>query len=105
MPLRMADGDPAAFYATREFDLPPGRQFTQIKVLGDPEYTLYFNGVEIGGRRGEEDIVLDTYDVSKLAREKGNRIVLAPRSPNRVGGLNVAGDLTHEVCDYVGAHV
>jgi len=101
MPVRMVDGDPAAFYATRDLDLPPGRQFTQIKVLGDPEYTLYFNGVEIGGRRVEEDIVLDTYDVSKLARDKGNRIVVAASSPNGVGGLIVSVDLTQEFRNYV----
>src|SRR5436190_22120198 len=47
---RLAQGDPAAFFATREFDLPPNRSFTRIKMLGDPEYTLYFNGVAIGGR-------------------------------------------------------
>src|SRR5258708_3712834 len=64
MRLHMSAGDPAAFYATRDFDLPPGRQFTRIKIHGDPEYTLYFNGVEIGGRRVGEDSFLDTYDVS-----------------------------------------
>src|SRR5260221_480707 len=31
MPLRMADGTPAAFYATRDFDLPSSRQFTRIE--------------------------------------------------------------------------
>src|SRR3954464_4051218 len=37
---RLAQGDPAAFFATHEFDLPPNRSFTRIKMLGDPEYTL-----------------------------------------------------------------
>src|ERR1700730_5062560 len=35
---------PVAFFATRNFDLPPNRQFARIKIAGDPEYTLYFNG-------------------------------------------------------------
>lgn len=101
MPLRMADGDPAAFYATREFDLPPGRQFTRIKILGDPEYTLYFNGTEIGGRRVGEESALDVYDVSKLARDKGNRLVVAARSANGVGGLIASVDLTEEFRNYI----
>ena len=101
MPLRMADGDPTAFYATRNFDLPPSRQFTQIKIHGDPEYTLYLNGVEIGGRRVGEDSFLDTYDVSTLARDKDNRIVVSARSPNGVGGLIVSVDVTQEFRNYL----
>ncbi len=101
MPLRMADGSPAAFYATREFDLPSSRQFTRIKILGDPEYTLYFNGREIGGRRVGEESALDVYDVSALARDRGNRLVAALRSSNGVGGLIVSVDLTQEFRNYV----
>src|ERR1041385_4681594 len=41
---------PVAFFAARDFDLPANRYYTKIKVAGDPEYTLYFNGQEIGGR-------------------------------------------------------
>src|SRR3954454_9535563 len=68
---RLAQGDPAAFFATHEFDLPPNRSFTRIKMLGDPEYTLYFNGVAVGGRHvGDDNEALDTYDVSTLARDK-----------------------------------
>ena len=85
---RLAQGDPAAFFATHEFDLPPNRSFTRIKMLGDPEYTLYFNGVAIGGRHvGDDNEALDTYDVSALARDKKNRMVVAVRSANGVGGL------------------
>src|SRR5256885_14088011 len=96
MPLRMAGGTPAAFYATRDFDLPSSRQFTHIKILGDPEYTLYFNGREIGGRRVGEESALDVYDVSKLARDLGNRIVVAARSPNGVGGVIASVDVSDE---------
>jgi hypothetical protein len=92
---RLAKGDPAAFFATHEFDLPPNRSFTRIKMLGDPEYTLYFNGVAVGGRHvGDDNEALDTYDVTALARDKKNRMVVAVRSANGVGGLIASIDLT-----------
>jgi hypothetical protein len=99
---RLAQGDPAAFFATHEFDLPPNRTFTRIKMLGDPEYTLYFNGVAIGGRHvGDDNEALDTYDVSKLARDKKNRMVVAVRSANGVGGVIASIDLTQEFGNFV----
>ena len=99
---RLAQGDPAAFFATREFDLPPNRAFTRIKMLGDPEYTLYFNGVAIGGRHvGDDNEALDTYDVSTLARDRKNRMVVAVRSANGVGGLIAAIDLTAEFGNFI----
>jgi hypothetical protein len=99
---RLAQGDPAAFFATHEFDLPPNRSFTRIKMLGDPEYTLYFNGVAVGGRHvGDDNEALDTYDVSALARDKKNRMVVAVRSANGVGGLIAAIDLTQEFGNFV----
>ena len=99
---RMAAGDPVAFFATYDFDLPPNRAFTKIKMLGDPEYTLYFNGAAIGGRRvGDGNEALDTYDVSTLARDRTNRIVVAVRSANGVGGLILAIDLTSEFANFV----
>src|SRR3954451_12219193 len=99
---RLAQGDPAAFFATHEFDLPPNRSFTRIKMLGDPEYTLYFNGVAVGGRHvGDDNEALDTYDVSTLARDKKNRMVVAVRSANGVGGLIAAIDLTQEFGNFI----
>jgi hypothetical protein len=99
---RLAQGDPAAFFATHDFDLPPNRSFTRIKMLGDPEYTLYFNGVAVGGRHvGDDNEALDTYDVSALARDKKNRMVVAVRSANGVGGLIAALDLTQEFGNFV----
>jgi hypothetical protein len=99
---RFADGNPAAFFATHEFDLPANRSFTRIKMLGDPEYTLYFNGVAVGGRHvGDDNEALDTYDVSALARDRKNRMVVAVRSANGVGGLIAAIDLTQEFGNFV----
>ncbi len=93
--------DPLAFFATRNFDLPANRYYTHIKVVADPEYTLYFNGHEIGGRQAGEESRLDVYDVSALARTGRNRIVVAVRSTNSVGGLIASVDLSPEVANYV----
>lgn len=87
---------PVAFFATRDFDLPPNRRFARIKIAGDPEYTLYFNGAQVGGRRMGEESALDVFDVSTLARDKANRIVIAVRSPNGVGGLIASVDVSPE---------
>ncbi len=93
---------PVAFFAARDFDLPENRYYTKIKVAGDPEYTLYFNGQEIGGRRfGEDRDALDVYDVTQLAKTGRNRIVIAARSVNGVGGVLAAVDLSTEVENYV----
>jgi hypothetical protein len=93
MKHRLAEGTPVAFFATRDFDLPPQRLFTRIKILGDPEYMLYFNGTEVGGRRVGEESKLDEFDVSALARDKANRMVVAVRSQNGVGGLIASIDI------------
>lgn len=90
---RLAAGEPLAFFATRDFELPANRYYTKIKIVGDPEYTLYFNGTEVGGRRVGEERVLDVYDVSMLAKTGRNRIVVALRSENGVGGLIAAIDI------------
>ena len=87
---------PVAFFATHNFDLPPNRQFARIKVAVDPEYTLYFNGTQVGGRRMGETAALDVYDVSKLARDRGNRLVIAARSANGVGGVIASIDITDD---------
>lgn len=88
----MSRGIPIAFFVTRDFDLPADRYFTRIKVSADPDYTLYFNGQQLAGRRGEDGQFLDVYDVTKLARDGRNRIVIAARSENGVGGVIAAVD-------------
>jgi hypothetical protein len=100
-PHRVSRNMPMAFFAARDFDLPPGRNWTRIKILGDPEYTLYFNGKKIGGRRAGDDRQLDVFDVSELARDRGNRILVAVRSTNGVGGLIVAVDIKPEIENYI----
>jgi hypothetical protein len=87
---------PVAFFATRDFDIPAVRYYTKIKILGDPDYTLYFNGREIGARRTGDEGALDVYDVSGLAKTGRNRIVVAVRSVNGVGGLIAGVDFSPE---------
>jgi hypothetical protein len=88
----LSRGIPIAFFVTRDFDLPHERYFTKIKVAADPEYTIYFNGSLIAARRGEDGRFLDVYDVTKLARDGHNRIVIAVRSENGAGGVIAALD-------------
>lgn len=89
---RIAADEPEAFFLTRELDIPAGPTFVQIRIAADPEYTLWFNGKEIGG--GSSDgLTLHRYDVTELARERANRIVIAIRSPRGVGGVLAVVDL------------
>ena len=88
----LSRGIPIAFFVTRDFDLPHERYFTKIKVAADPEYQLYFNGQLLASRRGQDGRFLDVYDVSKLARDGRNRIVIAVRSENGAGGVIAAVD-------------
>ena len=84
---------PRAFFVTRDFDLPADRRYVHVKVAADPEYTLYFNGREVGGYRGGDPLRLDVYDVSSFAHDRANRIVIAVRSRTGAGGLIVSVDL------------
>jgi hypothetical protein len=104
---RMAANEPVAFFAVRDFDLPERRLFTHLKVVGDPEYTVYLNGRELAGRlltRGrhaEADDRLDFYDVSPLVKTGRNRIVVAVRAPQGIGGLIAAIDLAPETQNWL----
>ena len=88
---------PVAFFATREFDLPPNRYFTRVKIAGDPEYMLWFNGTEIGGRKLGDARALDFYDVTDLARTSANRMVIGVRSGDGVGGIIASVDIAPEI--------
>jgi hypothetical protein len=98
---RLADQTPVGFFAARDFILPSNRLYTHIKIVGDPQYTLYFNGREIGGRRTGETSTLDVYDVSGDAHDGRNRVVVAVRSADGVGGLIVSIDLSPEIANFV----
>lgn len=92
---------PVTFFATRDFTLPASRYYTKIKVAADPQYTLYFNGQEIAGRPMGEDGALDVYDVTKLSKTGRNRIVIAVRATQGVGGLLASVDISPEAENYV----
>jgi len=89
----LSSGKPRAFFVSRDFDLPADRRYVHLKVAADPEYTLFFNGREVGGYRGGDPLRLDVYDVSALAHDRANRIVVAVRSRTGAGGLIVSIDL------------
>jgi hypothetical protein len=99
--IDISDELPVTFFATRDFDLPANRYYTKIKVAGDPQYTLYFNGREIAGRRVGDESALDVYDVTQLAKTGRNRIVIAVRATQGVGGLLAALDISPEAENYV----
>jgi hypothetical protein len=102
---RMSDNVPLAFFAARDFTLPEKRVYTRLKILGDPEYTVFLNGREIAGRRAAtelaEDRTLDVYDVSSLVKTGRNRLVVAVRAPQGVGGLIASVDIAPEVANWV----
>lgn len=78
---------PVVFFATREFDMPRGWKFAQLRLYAEPESTLWFNGHEIASRRDFGTGTLHVYDLTQLAKPAKNRIVVAVRSTNGVGGL------------------
>jgi len=97
----MSSNEPVAFFAAREIDLPANRVYTRIKILGDPEYTLYVNGREVAGRLVGEDKSLDLYEISSLVQTGRNRIVVAVRAPRGVGGLLAAVDIAPETENWI----
>lgn len=98
---RMSDSTPVAFFATREFDLPANRVYAKLKVFGDPEYTLYLNGREIAGRRVTEERQIDLYELTDLVRTGRNRLVIAVRAPQGMGGVIASLDIGPEVENWV----
>jgi hypothetical protein len=97
---QISRNEPVVFFAARDFDLPPTRQFTHLKIYADPEYTLYVNGKEIAARRAEGSPHLDEYDISGMVRTGRNRVVAGVHSTNGVGGLIAGVDIGHEVENY-----
>lgn len=92
----MSANEPVAFFAARDVVLPANRVYVRLKVLGDPEYTLYVNGREIAGRLVGEDRALDYYDLTDVMQTGRNRIVVAVRAPKGVGAFLAALDLAPE---------
>jgi len=97
----MSANEPVAFFAARDVTLPPNRVYARLKVLGDPEYTLYVNGREIAGRLVREDRALDYYDLSQVMQTGRNRIVIAVRAPKGAGALLAALDIAPETENWV----
>lgn len=100
-PHQISRNVPVVFFAAREFDLPLNRRYAHLEIFADPEYTVWFNGRAIAGRRGEDRRTLDVYDVSALARSGRNRILVAVRSRSGVGGLIAAVDVAEDAQNVV----
>lgn len=98
---RMNSNEPVAFFAARDFDLPAKRYYTRLKVAADPEYELFINGKEIAGRQTGVEPTLDLYDISNLVQTGRNRIVVAVRAPQGVGGLLASIDIAPEIANWI----
>lgn len=98
---RMSSNEPVAFFATRDFDLPERRQFAHLKIFGDPEYTVWINGAEGARRSVGDERSLALYDISDRVRAGGNRIVVAVRAAQGVGGLLAALDIGPEALNWI----
>lgn len=93
---------PLAFYASRELDLPEHRVYTRLKVMGDPEFTVFVNGRELAGRRvSAEEHALDVYDISEMVKTGRNRVVVGVRAPQGLGGLLAAIDIGPETENWI----
>ena len=90
---QLSSQNPVAFFLLRDFELAPGPIYVKIKVAADPEYTLYVNGTRVGAAAMEKDVRLDQYDITPLVSPGRNRIVIAARSANGVGGVLAGLDL------------
>lgn len=97
----MSSNEPVAFFAAREVTLPANRVYTRLKLLGDPEYTLYVNGREIAGRVVGQDRALDYFDLTDIVQTGRNRIVVAVRAPKGSGALLAALDIAPETENWV----
>jgi hypothetical protein len=97
----MSVNEPVAFFAAREIVLPANRVYTRLKLLGDPEYTLYVNGREIAGRVVGQDQALDYFDLTDVVQTGRNRIVVAVRAPKGSGALLAAVDIAPETENWV----
>lgn len=97
----MSSGEPVAFFAARDVDLPAKRYFTRLKIAADPEYEVWVNGHEIAGRRSDVQPALDLYEISELVHTGTNRIVVAIRAPKGVGGLLASIDIAPETENWV----
>jgi hypothetical protein len=98
---RMSDNLPLAFFATRDIDLPERRRYAHLKVLGDPEYTLFVNGREIAGRQVGEERQIDFYDISPRVKTGRNRVVIAVRATQGFGGLIASLDIGPETENWI----
>jgi hypothetical protein len=88
----MSREKPVAFFATRDFEVPPGATEVTINIAADPSYTLWFNGARVGAGSFRSDRAIRSHNVTALKRDGKNRIVVACRSDKGAGGLLLSVD-------------
>ncbi|HET7436327.1 MAG TPA: hypothetical protein VFN10_16575 [Thermoanaerobaculia bacterium] len=98
---RVSDNVPLGFFAVRDFTLPENRLYTKLKICGDPEYELFVNGRSVAAHRTEGERKLDVYDLAPFVHTGVNRIVVAIRARQGVGGLIASIDIAPEVQNFV----
>ncbi|MBW3563974.1 MAG: hypothetical protein KY459_04555 [Acidobacteria bacterium] len=87
------DQEPVTFFATKNFRVPAKARGAVIRIGADPWYTLYLNERQIGAGGWAGRQAIDQWNVSDIIRrEDVNRIVVACRSAEGVGGLIVSID-------------
>lgn len=90
---KLSKGEPAAFYVAADFRVPQNAGYVKLNVVADPEYTLFFNGRQIGGAVFNDSAAIDVYEVTPLAAKAAlNRLVLAVRSEKGAGGILASVD-------------
>ena len=80
-------GQPMAFYAVRDFDLPTLPAQAELRIAASEEYLAWLNGFPVGAGWGGAHPPLDRWDVRQLVRPGGNRLVVEARSSWGAGGL------------------
>lgn len=79
---------PVAFFAVRDVEVPPDPPLVRLRVACDADWTLYLNGVEIGGGASAAAPVLYSFDLAEVVRKgETNRLTVALRSASGVGGF------------------
>lgn len=81
-----SDGEPIAFYAVREVELPAAGS-GRILIAADETYLLYVNGQRIGAGSYRAEQPFDVYEVGDFLDAGVNRIVVELRSSRGAGGL------------------
>ncbi len=80
------NGEPIAFYAVRELELPDACP-ARVAITADDTYLLYVNGRRVGAGHYRPEAPLDEYRVDDFLQPGINRVLVEARSSRGAGGL------------------